>query len=210
MGELQAVYSDAIRNNRARGSQYFYELHNRLIRRYSEVYDIPFPNACIAFSRLSPRTSVFLNLKAFVLLMDGKPKPKGVLTANWQSAGNALSLSEREVYDYLYNQPLTKVRAFSRNLLLEDGVITIDAIMLRILKDCYPIPSLNHLFRYYPEWHSRIYPAIRELNPSIPAYRVQAVLWDYARRLYTPIPKNATLSAETRIISSTETPLFGV
>ena len=207
---LQAVYSDAIRNNRARGSQYFYEMHSRLIRRYSEVYDIPFLNACIAFSRLSPRTSVSLNLKAFVLLINGKPKPNGVLTANWHSAVNALSLSERDAYDYLYNQPLTKVRAFTRNLLLDDGVITIDAIMLRILKDYYPIPTLNHLFQYYPEWHSRVYPAIRALDPSIPAYRVQAVLWDYARRLYAPIPKDATLSTETRIISSTEMPLFGV
>jgi len=185
---LQAVYSEAIRNNKARASQHFYEVHHRIISRYAEAYSVPLANACIAFARLSPRTSVSLNLKAFVLLLDGKPKPNGVLTANWQSAIDALALSDAEIADYLYNQPLTKVRAFARNLLLDTGVITLDAIMCRILRDYFPIPSLNHLFQHYAEWHSRVYPAIRELDPAIPPYQIQAVLWDYARRLYSPVP----------------------
>jgi len=185
---LRTVYSDAIRNNKSRASREFYEVHHRIIYRYAEAYSVPFANACIAFARLSPRTSVSLNLKAFVLLLDGKPKPNGVLTANWQSAIDALALSDAEIADYLYNQPLTKVRAFARNLLLDTGVITLDAIMARILRDYFPIPSLNHLFQHYAEWHSRVYPAIRELDPAIPPYQIQAVLWDYARRLYSPVP----------------------
>ena len=185
---LQSVYSDAVRNNKARASGQFYEVHSRLIRRYADLYSVPFTNSVVAFARLSPRTSVALNLKAFILLLDGKPKPNGVLTANWQSAQQALTLSDAETADYLYNQPLTKVRAFARNLLLDTGVITLDAIMLRILRDYYPIPSLNHLFQHYAEWHSRVYPAIRELDPAVPPYQIQAVLWDYARRLYAPVP----------------------
>ena len=185
---LQAVYSEAVRNNKARASGQFYEAHSRLIYRYAEAYSLPFANACIAFARLSPRTSISLNLKAFVLLLDGKPKPNGVLSANWQSAQQALTLSEAQVHCYLYEEPLTKVRAFARNLLLDTGVITLDAIMARILRDYYPIPSLNHLFQHYAEWHSRVYPAIRELDPATPPYQIQAVLWDYARRLYAPVP----------------------
>jgi hypothetical protein len=185
---LQAIYSNAVRDNRARASGQFYEVHHRIIRRYTKAYSVPFTNACIAFARLSPRTSVALNLKAFVLLLDGKPKPNGVLTANWQSAIDALSLSETETADYLYNQPLSKVRAFARNLLLDTGVITLDAIMCRILRDYFPIPNLNHLFRYYSEWHSKVYPAISQLDPATPPYQIQAILWDYARRLYAPIP----------------------
>jgi hypothetical protein len=185
---LQAIYSNAVRNNRAQASGQFYEVHHRIIRRYAEAYSVPFTNACIAFARLSPRTSVALNLKAFVLLLDGKPKPNGVLTANWQSAIDALSLSETETADYLYNQPLSKVRAFARNLLLDTGVITLDAIMCRILRDYFPIPNLNHLFQHYAEWHSRVYPAISQLDPATPPYQIQAILWDYARRLYAPVP----------------------
>jgi len=185
---LQAVYSEAVRNNKARASGQFYEAHHSLIRRYSEAYSLPFANACIAFARLSPRTSISLNLKAFVLLLDGKPKPSGVLMANWQSAQQALTLSEVQVHCYLYEEPLTKVRAFARNLLLDTGVITLDAIMARILRDHYPIPSLNHLFQHYADWHSRVYPAIREIDPTVPPYQIQAVLWDYARRLYAPVP----------------------
>jgi len=198
MISLQAVYSDAIRNNKARASGQFYEVHSRLIRRYSEAYGVPFANSVVAFARLSPRTSVALNLKSFALLLEGKPKPKGVLGANWQSAIDALALSDAEIADYLYNQPLTKVRAFARNLLLDDGVITLDAIMLRILKDYYPIPTLNHLFQHYAEWHSRVYPVISALDPATPPYQIQAILWDYARRLYAPISK-------TRILHSVET-----
>jgi hypothetical protein len=185
---LQAVYSDAVRNNKARASGHFYEVHNRIIRRYSEAYSVPFANACIAFARLSPRTSISLNLRAFLNLLAGKPKPSAVLTANWQSATDALTLSEAQVHCYLYEEPLTKVRAFARNLLLDTGVITLDAIMARILRDYFPIPSLNHLFQHYVEWHSRIYPAIRELDRATPPYQIQAVLWDYARRLYAPVP----------------------
>jgi len=188
MAGLQRVYLEAVRNNKARASGQFYEVHHRIIYRYSEAYGVPFANACIAFARLSPRTSVALNLKAFVNLLDGKPKPNGVLGANWQSAQQALYLSEAETADYLYNQPLSKVRAFARNLLLDTGVITLDAIMCRILRDYFPIPSLNHLFQHYGEWHSRVYPAIRELDPAVPPYQIQAVLWDYARRLYSPVP----------------------
>jgi len=196
---LQAVYSEAVRNNRARASGQFYEAHHSLIRRYSEAYSVPFVNACIAFARLSPRTSIALNLKAFVNLLAGKPKPTGVLSANWQSAVDALALSETQAHYYLHHQPLTKVRAFARNLLLDDSVITLDAIMLRILKDYYPIPTLNHLFQHYPDWHSRVYPVISALDPAMPPYRVQAILWDYARRLYAPIPKTRILhSAKTR------------
>jgi len=189
---LQQVYSEAVRNNKARASGQFYEVHHRIIYRYSEAYGVPFVNSCIAFARLSPRTSVALNLKAFVLLLDSKPKPNGLLTANWQSAQQALYLSEAECYDYLHNQPLSKVRAFARNLLLDTGVITLDAIMCRILRDYFPIPSLNHLFQHYADWHSRVYPAIRELDPATPPYQIQAILWDYARRLYTPVPTHTS------------------
>ena len=185
---LQAVYSEAVRNNKARASGQFYEAHHRLIYRYAEAYSVPFANACIAFARLSPRTSISLNLRAFLNLLAGKPKPSAVLTANWQSAQQALTLSEAQVHCYLYEEPLTKVRAFARNLLLDTGVITLDAIMCRILRDYFPIPSLNHLFQHYAEWHSRVYPAIRELDPAVPPYQIQAVLWDYARRLYAPVP----------------------
>lgn len=185
---LQAVYSDAVRNNKARASGQFYEVHHRLIYRYAEAYSLPFANACIAFARLSPRTSISLNLRAFLNLLAGKPKPSAVLTANWQSATDALTLSEEQVHRYLYEEPLSKVRAFARNLLLDTGVITLDAIMCRILRDYFPIPSLNHLFQHYTEWHSRIYPAIRELEPAVPPYQIQAILWDYARRLYSPVP----------------------
>jgi len=185
---LQAVYSEAVRNNKARASGQFYEAHHSLIRRYSEAYSLPFANACIAFARLSPRTSISLNLRAFLNLLAGKPKPSGVLTANWQSATDALTLSEAQVHCYLYEEPLTKVRAFARNLLLDTGVITMDAIMARILRDHYPIPSLNHLFQHYADWHARIYPHICELEPSVPPYQIQAILWDYARRLYAPVP----------------------
>ena len=191
MTGLQAVYSEAVRNNKARASGQFYEAHHRLIYRYAEAYSVPFANACIAFARLSPRTSVSLNLKAFVLLLDGKPKPNGVLSANWQSAQQALTLSEEQVHCYLYEEPLTKVRAFARNLLLDTGVITLDAIMARILRDYYPIPSLNHLFQHYADWHTRIYPQICELEPSVPPYQIQAILWDYARRLYSPVPTHS-------------------
>jgi hypothetical protein len=193
MRGLQEVYSQAIGNNRARASQYFYEAHHRLIGRYSEAYSLPMVNACIAFARLSPRTSIQQNLKAFLNLLAGNPKPQSILSANWQSARQALSLSEEQAYDYLYTHPLSKVRAFARNLLLDDAVITIDAVMMRILKDYYPIPNLNHLFQHYYDWHSKVYPVIRELEPAIPAYQIQAILWDYARRLYTPIPKGARL-----------------
>jgi hypothetical protein len=185
---LQTIYSDAVRNNKARASGQFYEVHHRLILRYAEAYSVPFVNACIAFARLSPRTSIALNLKAFINLLECNPKPSGVLTANWQSAIDALSLSETDTRNYLYNQPLTKVRAFARNLLLDTEVITLDAIMARILRDYFPIPSLNHLFQHYAEWHSRVYPAIRELDPATPPYQIQAILWDYARRLYAPVP----------------------
>jgi hypothetical protein len=185
---LQAVYLNAVRNNKARASGQFYEVHNRIIRRCSEAYSVPFVNACIAFARLSPRTSISLNLRAFLNLLAGRPKPSAVLTANWQSAQQALALSDAEIANYLYNQPLTKVRAFARNLLLDTGVITLDAIMARILRDYFPIPSLNHLFQHYAEWHSRIYPVICELDPAKPPYQIQAILWDYARRLYAPVP----------------------
>jgi len=193
MRGLQEVYSDAIRNNRARASQYFYEAHHRLIGRYAEAYSLPMMNACIAFARLSPRTSIQQNLKAFVNLLAGNPKPQSILSANWQSARQALSLSEEQAYDYLYNEPLSKVRAFARNLLLDNSVITIDAIMTRILKDYFPIPTLNHLFQHYSNWHTQILPHIQALEPAIPAYQIQAILWDYARRLYEPIPKDARL-----------------
>jgi len=193
MRGLQTVYSEVIRNNRARASREFYEAHSRLIRRYSEAYSVPFINACIAFSRLSPRTSVALNLRAFINLLAGKPKPSAVLTANWNSAVDALSLTETEAHDYLYNQSLTKVRAFARNLLLDDSVITLDAIMTRILKDYFPIPSLNHLFQHYSEWHTQIYPVIRALDYSIPPYQIQSMIWDYARRLYAPVSTRGKL-----------------
>jgi hypothetical protein len=193
MRGLQVVYLDAKANAKSWSSRRFYEMHHNLIKRYSEAYGVSFTNACIAFARLSPRTSVALNLRAFINLLAGKPKPSAVLTANWHMAQDALRLSETDAHNYLYNQPLSKVRAFARNLLLDDSVITIDAIMLRVLKDYYPIPSLNHLFQHYSEWHSRVYPAISALDPAIPAYQVQAILWDYARRVYKPIPKNARL-----------------
>ena len=187
-GTLKQVYRQAIANNRARASREFYEVHHRIISRYAEAYGVPFANACVAFARLSPRTSISLNLRAFLNLLAGKPKPSAVLTANWQSAVDALSLSEAQLQHYLYCQPLTKVRAFARNLLLDTGVITLDAIMFRVLKQHYPIPSLNHLFQHYAEWHTQIYPHICELEPSAPPYQIQAMLWDYIRRLYAPVP----------------------
>jgi hypothetical protein len=193
MMRLQEVYLQAIGNTRSRASQYFYEAHHRLIGRYAEAYSLPLTNTCIAFARLSPRTSIQQNLKAFVNLLAGNPKPQSILSANWQSARQALSLSEEQAYDYLYNHPLSKVRAFARNLLLDNSVITLDAIMMRILKDYFPIPTLNHLFQHYSDWHNQILPHIQALEPAIPAYRIQAILWDYARRLYEPIPKNARL-----------------
>jgi len=190
---LQAVYLDAVRNNKARASRNFYEVHNGIIVRYADAYGIPVINACIAFSRLSPRTSVALNLKAFINLLEGNPKPSGVLTANWQSAYTALSLSEAEAEHYLYAEPLSKVRAFARNLLLDGSVITLDAIMLRILQHYYPIPTLNHLFRYYSDWHAEIYPTISAVDPTVPPFQIQATLWDYARRLYAPVPPRGRL-----------------
>jgi len=193
MRGLQEVYSRAIGNNRARASQHFYEAHHRLIGRYSEAYNLPVVNGCIAFARLSPRTSIQQNLRAFTNLLAGNSKPQSILTANWQSARQALSLTEEQAYDYLYNQPLTKVRAFSRNLLLDHSVITIDAVLLRILKDYFPIPTLNHLFQHYSDWHTQIFPHIQALEPAIPAFQIQAILWDYARRLYKPVPKSARL-----------------
>jgi hypothetical protein len=206
MTGLQQVFVEAVRNNKAYASRYFYEVHHRLIRRYSEAYGVPFLNACVAFARLSPRTSVSLNLRAFVLILDGKPKPNGVLTANWQSAIDALSLSEAQLHTYLYCEPLTKVRAFARNLLLDTGVITIDAIMMRILKDYYSIPSLNHLFSNYAEWHTTILPAIQELDHTMVPYQIQSILWDYARRLYAPIPK----APKPRIFDSAKPTLLEV
>jgi len=188
---LQTVYSEALRNNKARASGQFYEAHHRLIRRYSEAYSLPFANACIAFARLSPRTSISLNLRAFLNLLAGKPKPSAVLTANWETAQQALALSEAQVHCYLYEEPLTKVRAFARNLLLDDTVITLDAIMCRILRDYFPIPSLNHLFQHYSDWHTQIYPQVCELDLSVPPYQIQAILWDYARRLYSPVPTHS-------------------
>ncbi len=199
MRGLDIVYANALANNKSRASRDFYEVHHRIIRRYSEAYGVPVINAVIAFARLSPRTSVSLNLKAFTCLLDGRPKPSGVLTANWRTAMDALTLSETEAYEYLYNQPLSKVRAFARNLLLDTEVITLDAIMLRILKDYFPIPNLNDLFRRYSDWHSRIYPVIRQLDLSIPAYRIQATLWDYARRYYKPIPPRANLLENSQL-----------
>ncbi len=193
MRDLRAVYLDAKANAKSWGSRQFYEIHHRLIRRYADAYGIPAINACIAFARLSPRTSISLNLRAFINLLNGRSKPNGVLTANWASALDALSLSEAEAYDYLYNQPLTKVRAFARNLLLDNRVITLDAVMLRVLKDYYPIPSLNDLFRRYPMWHAEVYPAISALDDALYPYQIQATLWDYARRVYTPVAKDARL-----------------
>jgi hypothetical protein len=193
MRGLRAVYLDAKANAKSWGSRNFYEMHHRLIRRFANAYGIPVINACIAFARLSPRTSISLNLRAFINLLDGKSKPNGVLTTNWTSALDALTLSETEAYDYLYAQPLSKVRAFARNLLLDGSVITLDAIMLRLLKDYYPIPSLNDLFRQYPMWHDAVYPVISALDDALSPYQIQAVLWDYARRVYTPIAKDARL-----------------
>jgi hypothetical protein len=193
VGTLQQVYAQAIANNRSRASQCFYEVHHRIIGRYSQAYSIPFVNACVAFARLSPRTSISLNLRAFLNLLAGKPKPSAVLSANWQSARQALLLSEAQVHCYLYLEPLSKVRAFARNLLLDTQVITLDAIMLRILQHYFPIPSLNHLFQNYADWHSKVYPAIRQLDPTVPPYQIQAVLWDYARRFYAPVSPRAYL-----------------
>jgi hypothetical protein len=193
MAGLEAIYRQAANDKQALACRYFYEVHNRLIQAYAERHNIPMLNACIAFGRLSARTSVRLNIKAFIALLEGKGKPAGMLSANWLSAEKALYLSEAEAIEYLYNQPLSKVRAFSRNLLLDDTVITLDSIMLRLLKDLYPIPSANHLFQHYAEWHSLIYAEVKALEPAMPVYQIQAILWQYARQAYTPIPKNARL-----------------
>jgi hypothetical protein len=190
---LEAIYRQAIEDRQANACRYFYEVHNRLIQAYAERHDISILNACIAFSRLSARTSIRQNIKAFIALLEGMPKPAGILSANWHSAQQALCYSEAEALEYLYKQPLTKVRAFSRNLLLDDAVITLDSIMLRILKDCYPIKSHNDLFHNYTDWHSLIYADIKALEPAIPAFQVQAILWQYARQAYKPIPKHARL-----------------
>jgi hypothetical protein len=193
ISRLKAIYAQALNERQALACRYFYEVHNRLIQAYANRHNIPMLNACIAFGRLSARTSVRLNIKAFIALLNNQPKPAGILSANWHSAKQALCLSEAEALEYLYNQPLSKVRAFSRNLLLDTSVITLDSIMLRILKDLYPIPSHNHLFRHYAYWHSLIYADIQALEPAMPAFQVQAILWQYARQALEPIPNNARL-----------------
>jgi len=197
MGTLSGVYRQAIRDSRAIQCKHFYEVHSELVREYAERYGVPLANACIAYARLSPRTSVALNNKAYVALIQGNPKPSGMLTGNWQLAQQALSLSAAETTDYLYSQPLTKVRAFARNLLLDDSVITLDSIMLRILKDFYPIRNHNHLFQHYANWHTDIYPAIRALDPATPPYQIQAILWEFARKVYTPLSPRARVFGQS-------------
>jgi hypothetical protein len=182
---LRVIYDTALNTERAVEYSEFYGYYNRLITEYSERYKVPLINAAIVYGRLSPRTSVKLNTEAFIAVMTGKPKPNGVLTANWRAAIDALSLSEVDAIRYLYSEPLTKVKAFIRNLLLDASVITLDSIMYRFIAGIYGIPNVNALFRRYTEYHSVIYPEVSELDGSLPPYKIQAILWGFARH-YLP------------------------
>jgi hypothetical protein len=182
---LRSIYDTARNTERAVQYSEFYGYYNRLITEYSERYKVPLINAALAYGRLSPRTSVKLNTEAFIAVITGKPKPNGVLTANWNAAINALSLSEVDALRYLYSEPLTKVKAFTRNLLLDASVITLDSIMYRFIGGIYGIPNINNLFHRYTEWHAIIYPQVSELDGGLPPYKIQAILWGYARH-YLP------------------------
>jgi len=183
---LAEVYRRAIAEPRAIGYADFYAEYNRIIAEYAERYNIPMVNATICYARLSPRTSVSLNTKAYIALITGAEKPAGVLQRNWESATEALHLSPAEVNKYLYAEPLSKVRAFCRNLLLDGEVITIDSIMLRVLQSIYSIPSANHLFHHYSAIHEQVYADFCRLADT-PPYVSQAIVWGYARHFCKPV-----------------------
>jgi hypothetical protein len=184
--QLAEVYRRAIAEQRALAYADFYAEHHRIIAEYAERYNIPMVNAAICYARLSPRTSVSLNTKAFIALITGAERPAGVLQKNWSSAAAALYLSPAEVNKYLYTEPLSKVRAFCRNLLLDGEVITIDTIMLRVLQSIYSIPSVNHLFHHYPAIHKQVYADFCRLADT-PPYVSQAIIWGYARHFCKPV-----------------------
>jgi hypothetical protein len=170
----------------------FYPEYLSLIREYADRYGVPVKNAVVAFARLSPRTSLSLNVKGYIALIQGRDKPAGILSLNWEGAREALKLGARELDRYLYREPLSKVRAFARNLLLDGSVITLDSIMFRVLQVLYPIPSLNSLFHRYTEWHSIIYRDFRELDRAIPVYSIQSIIWGYSRASLPAVPKRGT------------------
>jgi hypothetical protein len=167
----------------------FYPEYLSLIREYCNRYGVPVENGIIAFARLSPRTSLSLNVKGFIALIQGREKPEGILSLNWKNAKEGLCMEKGDIERYLYREPLSKVRAFARNLLLDDTVITLDSIMFRVLQVLYPIPSLNSLFHKYPEWHDIIYRDFRVLDKNIPPYSIQSIIWGYCRVSLPPVPK---------------------
>jgi hypothetical protein len=185
---LAEVYRRAIAEERAVAYADFYGEHNRIIAEYAERYNVPVINAAICYARLSPRTSVSLNTRAYIALITGADKPAGVLQRNWDSAAAALHLSPAEANKYLYGEPLSKVRAFCRNLLLDSEVITIDSVMLRVLQSIYSIPSADYLFHHYSAIHEQVYADFSKLADT-PPYVSQAIVWGYARHFYKPVVK---------------------
>jgi hypothetical protein len=184
--QLAEVYRRAIAEQRAIAYADFYTVHHQIIAEYAERYNIPVVNAAICYARLSPRTSVSLNTKAYIALITGAEKPAGVLQKNWCSAVSALHLSPAEVNKYLYGEPLTKVRCFCRNLLFDCEVITIDSIMLRVLQSIYTIPSADYLFHHYSAIHEQVYADFCRLADT-PPYVSQAIIWGYARHFCKPV-----------------------
>jgi hypothetical protein len=183
---LAEVYRRAIGEQKALAYADFYSEYNRLIAEYADRYNIPMMNAAICYARLSPRTSVSLNTKAYIALITGADKPAGVLQNNWNRADEALHLSSAEAERYLYAEPPSKVRCFCRNLLLDDEVITIDMIMLRVLQDIYSIPTANYLFHHYPAIHKQVYADFCRLADT-PPYVSQAIVWGFARHFCRPV-----------------------
>jgi hypothetical protein len=182
---LAEVYRRAIGEEKALAYADFYGEYNRLIAEYAERYNIPMVNAAICYARLSPRTSVSVNTRAYIALIAGADKPAGMLQNNWCRAGEALRLSPAEAERYLYTEPPSKVRCFCRNLLLDGEVMTIDTIMLRVLQDIYSIPSANYLFHHYPAIHEQVYADFCRLADT-PPYVSQAIIWGYARHFCRP------------------------
>jgi hypothetical protein len=183
---LAEVYRRAIGEELALRYADFYREYHQIIAEYADRYYIPVVNAVICYGRLSPRTSVSLNTKAYIALITGADKPAGVLQRNWSSAISALHLSPAQVNEYLYSQPLSKVRCFCRNLLLDDKVITIDTVMLRVLQSIYSIPSADYLFHHYSAIHEQVYADFCRLADT-PPYVSQAILWGYARHFCKPV-----------------------
>jgi len=185
--ELQAYYARALNTPEGIATRDFYEVYHNLIAEASQKYGVPLLNAVIAFARLSPRVNVEVNKRAFLALLAGEPRTAGITSAIWRTAQTALLMTPAEIHSYLYEEPLSKVRAFARNLLLDTGCVCIDSIMLRILRYTHGIADRNTLFREYASIHTHLYTHIRALDEGVPPYKIQATLWGYARARLTPI-----------------------